>query len=414
VTSQAALVQCDLEGRITAFGPALADALRMSDEQRRERTRVHTLFPGREVLRSLPRWLDEARRTGETTARTVLVRGDRSLVVAEVRFVAEPGGFRLEPTLHPSLPAVLPRLELATRLKAWATIVRLPFLTASAVPVIIGGAWAHAVEGARPFPWAVWTLAFVGALLMQAAANAFNDYFDWRSGADRLNTGYFNPFSGGSRCIELGLVTERGLWWVSSALLGTAALLGIVLVLVRGWGIVAFGLVGAFSVYFYTAPPLKLAARKGLGELVLGLNFGPLIVAGTVYAVTGAFRPASLYAGLPVGLLTTAILWINEIPDAPSDVQAGKHHLVSVLGARWASWAYAGLLVTALLSVVAGVVAGLFPLWTLLATVTTPLGVWAARHAVRHHSDRSLVRANAMTNKLQLVAGSLFVVGLLV
>jgi len=117
---------------------------------------------------------------------------------------------------------------------------------------------------------------------MHIAANTFNDYFDWKAGTDKVNNSYFLPYSGGSRSIELGLISEKALFRVALVSLLISGALGVALAVISGPLVLLFGLMGAFSSYYYTAPPLRLAARRGLGELVVGLNFGPLATAGTV------------------------------------------------------------------------------------------------------------------------------------
>src|SRR5207248_4804707 len=89
-------------------------------------------------------------------------------------------------------------------------------------------------------------------------------------------------------------------------------------------GVLAFGAAGAFAALFYTAPPIRLAARRGAGELFVGLCFGPLMTAGAIYALTRELSPMSFLVGVPAGLLTTAILWVNEFPDAASDAKAHR------------------------------------------------------------------------------------------
>ena len=133
------------------------------------------------------------------------------------------------------------------------------------------------------------------------------------------------------------------------------------------------------SAYFYTAPPLRLAARKGLGELLISLNFGPFATAGTVYALTGSLTISDFLIGLPIGLLTTAILWINQFPDEDSDRETGKINLVVLLGKKRARWGYLILLVTPFLLLLYWTVMGILPLSALLILLSIPLALFAGR-----------------------------------
>jgi 1,4-dihydroxy-2-naphthoate octaprenyltransferase len=189
--------------------------------------------------------------------------------------------------------------------------------------------------------------------------------------------------------------------------------LGVYLAATSGIGVLLFGLFGAFSAYFYTAPPLRLAARRGLGELLVGLNFGPLATAGAVYAMTGRVGLADFLVGVPVGLLTTAILWINQFPDAESDRRMGKINLVVVLGQKRARWGFLLLLAAAFGLTLYWLVSGVLPLGAILILGGLPLAWNAARIAMREYDQRTLVRANVVTIQLQLVAGLLLAAGLL-
>jgi 1,4-dihydroxy-2-naphthoate octaprenyltransferase len=308
----------------------------------------------------------------------------------------------------------MPKVNFFTRLFAWMVVTRAPFLTATLVPVIAGAGWVAARGLASPFPWGMFALAMVGAIALHVAANTFNDYFDWKSGTDKANNDYFMPYSGGSRSIELGLISERGLLAVAWTALAVAALAGLPFLIWRGPLLLLFGAAGAFSAYYYTAPPLRLAARKGLGELLVGLNFGPLMTAGTVYALTGGLSGSDFLVGLPIGLLTTAILWINQFPDLEADALTGKNNLVVVLGRERARWGYVLLMVAAFGSVLVGVIAGMFPVTALLMLGGLPLAAYATYVLFRHYSDRNLIRANSMTILLHLVAGLLLAAGLVI
>jgi 1,4-dihydroxy-2-naphthoate octaprenyltransferase len=300
-----------------------------------------------------------------------------------------------------------------TRIFAWLVITRAPFLTAIIVPILLGAAWVAYQGGVQPFPSGPFWLTLLAGIFMHIAANTFNDFFDWSSGTDALNNDYFLPYSGGSRSIELRLVSERSLFIVALISLLVSAGLGLALTLISGPGILLFGLAGAFFAYFYTAPPLRLAARRGLGELVVGLNFGPLAVAGTVYALTGQVSLLDFVIGIPIGLLTTAILWINQFPDEVGDRMAGKINLVVMLGLRRARWGYLALLAVAFGLVLYGVWVGFLPIGMAIALGGLPLAVYTTRITLREYDQRSLARANSATIQLHLLSGLLMVLGVL-
>ena len=106
---------------------------------------------------------------------------------------------------------------------------RAPFLTATIIPILVAAAWVVAQGKASPFPWDLFILTMLGGIALHIAANIFNDYFDWRSGTDPINNDYFLPYSGGSRSIELGLITPPALLRLAFVALGIAALFGLAL-----------------------------------------------------------------------------------------------------------------------------------------------------------------------------------------
>jgi 1,4-dihydroxy-2-naphthoate octaprenyltransferase len=308
----------------------------------------------------------------------------------------------------------MPKIKTMTKIFTWLVITRAPFLTAMIVPILIGAAWVATNNLVTPFPFGKFFMALFAGIFLHVAANTFNDYFDWTSGTDQANNDYFLPYSGGSRSIELGLVNEKTLFTVGSVALVLSGLIGLALAMTSGWGVIAFGVVGAFLAFFYTAPPLRLAARRGLGELAVGSAFGPLAVAGTVYALTGRATLVDFLAGVPIGLLTIAILWINQFPDVEADAASGKNNLVVTLGRAQARWGYVLLMVAAFgLAAYWTLVSGIFPLGALLILGGAPLAIQASGVILREYGQRSLVRANVATIKLHAIAGLLMAVGIL-
>lgn len=415
-------ITSDMEGRIETYNKGAEQIFGYSAEEVIGHKRVSLFSPGLVVLEHVPAWLKTASEKGKFKGQTVFIRKDGTAFNAEIRITPtfrngqQIGYCGVTTPIDPSKEAdTMPVISPMTKLFAGMVITRLPFLTASLIPVLIGATWAVVTRSVSPFPWLLFFLTFFGAAALHVAANTFNDYFDWTSGTDKVNNDYFLPFSGGSRSMELGLISEKGMLKVGLVSLGMAFAFGLaVMFLSKQPLLILFGLAGAFSAYFYTAPPLRLVARKGLGELLIGLNFGPLMTAGTVLALTGRVTWEDFAIGLPVGLLTTAILWINQFPDEIADRISGKHNLVVVLGKERARWGYVILLVAAFGLVIAGVLTGLFPSGTLAMLGAFPLAISASRILFQHYADRELVAANAKTINLQMVAGLLTAAGILI
>lgn len=419
MSSKLSVITCDLEGRIETFNEGASAMFGYPPEEIIGKKRVSLFSPGRVVLQHVGTWLQTAREQGRYEGRTVFLKKDGTPFAANIRITPTfKNGQQIgycgvtEKLEDVPVQAAMPAISLWTRIFSWLVVTRAPFLVATLLPVLFAGAFVAATRPG-PFAWGTFGLALLGALALHVGANTFNDYFDWKSGTDEANTDYFLPFSGGSRSVELGLVSLRGLFTLATVSLVLAALTGVFLVQRAGLGILGFGLFGAFSAYFYTAPPLRLVARRGAGELLVGLNFGPLLVGGTVYALTGEFSWTALLVGLPLGLLTTAILWVNQFPDAPSDEATGKHHLVVVLGKKAARLPYVALLVTAFGSLAAMAAWKVVPSGTLLALLAVPLAWLASRVVWTQYNERSLVKASAWTIQLQALVGTLMAAGCL-
>jgi 1,4-dihydroxy-2-naphthoate octaprenyltransferase len=419
------VITCDLEGRIETFGAGAERLFGYRADEVVGRKRVSLFSPGDVVLGHVPTWLKKAREDGAFETDTVFVRKDGTRFAARIRITPTFGhdaeGNRVQVgycgqtrAIGADPEAVQPRTSVATRIFKGVVIGRLPFLTASLIPALLAAAWvASRPDAPDAFPWLHFGLVMAGTALLHLAANTFNDYFDWTSGTDQENNDYFLPFSGGSRSIELGLITPRRLFVLASVALLGAAACGAVLAALDRPLVLAFGAVGALSGFFYTAPPLRLAARRGLGELFVGLNFGPLMTAGAAYALRGTLVPEDFLIGIPMGLLTTAILWVNEFPDTPADVRAGKVHLVAVLGLARARWGYVVLIAAAYATAAALAVAGVAPQGTLLVLLALPVAAWTSSMVVRRYADRSLAKASAGTIGLHVLSGLLTAAGLL-
>jgi 1,4-dihydroxy-2-naphthoate polyprenyltransferase len=189
---------------------------------------------------------------------------------------------------------------------------RLPFLSATIIPVVLGIAIA-ASEGS--FDLLTAFLTVVGASFVQLGLNVANDYFDTVQGADDLNVTP-TKFSGGSRVIQYGLVSRRRIAGIAAAFYVGAAAIGLVLLALRpSTALLVIGVVGIVVSLAYTAPPLKLVYR-GLGEVAVAIGFGPLMLLGAYVVQTGgAVTREAFVASLPIALLVALILYVNEIPD---------------------------------------------------------------------------------------------------
>jgi 1,4-dihydroxy-2-naphthoate octaprenyltransferase len=304
---------------------------------------------------------------------------------------------------------VTPKLSLG-----WLTLraTRLPFLSATFIPVILGIAIA-AVHGS--FDLASALLTVVGAAAVHLALNVANDVFDARLGADENNV---NPtqFSGGSRVIQYGLVSLRRMGTIALGLYAVAIGVGLVLLLTRfSWALLVIGVLGVLLSLFYTAPPLKLVYR-GLGELTTAIGFGPLMLVGAYVVQTlGVVRPEPFVASIPVALLVMLILYVNEVPDRPGDARAGKRTLPVRLSRDTVINGYVVAAIAAFGVILLGVLGGLLPIPALAALLPLPL-VGRVRDGLTRYYDQpyGLMAFLAVNVKVHLYVGVLLIAAYLV
>jgi 1,4-dihydroxy-2-naphthoate octaprenyltransferase len=291
----------------------------------------------------------------------------------------------------------------------WIVKLRAPFFTAALVPVCLGAAVAWARTGT--FNLWVFLLTLMGAVCLHAGTNMTNDYFDHKWGSDEVNTEFANPFTGGSRLIQMGIVKPGVFLWQGVGFFVVGSLIGLVLTYIRGPWVLWLGLIGVFSGYFYTAPPFRLV-RLGLGEPLIGLSFGPLMVLGSYYTQTQAVAWEPVIASLPVAILIALVVWINQFQDMRADASVGKDHWVVRLGRRRSASVYGLSLAAVYLSLAAGVLFGGVTPFVLLGVLTLPVAVKAYRVACVHYDHpKELVPANAATIQIHLWTGILIALG---
>jgi 1,4-dihydroxy-2-naphthoate octaprenyltransferase len=287
---------------------------------------------------------------------------------------------------------------------------RLPFLTATLVPVLLGVAVA-ALE--RDFHLTLAVLTLVGAACVQLGLNVANDVFDMLSGADQANVTP-TPFSGGSRVIHYGLVSMRGMALLAAGFYAAAVGIGLFLAVERGfWALLVLGAVGVAISVAYTAPPFRLVHR-GVGEIAVGLGFGPVMVLGAYYVQAQRFTAEAAFLSIPVAILVALILYVNEVPDRPGDAAADKRTLPVRLSREAVINGYIGAVAVAFGLIAGGALSGLIARPAIIALATIPLAAKVVR-GLRDSYDNpyGLMPAMATNIQLHLFTGLLLFAGYL-
>lgn len=284
---------------------------------------------------------------------------------------------------------------------------RVPFLTATFVPILLGAVVARAHGFSA---WWLMLLALLGGSAIHLGLNVANDVSDATSGADEANV---NPtmFSGGSRVIQYGLVSLKAMRTTSAVCYAIGIAIGLYLTAVAGPQLLWIGAAGLFLSIFYTAPPLRLVHR-GLGEICVALGFGPIMVLGTYYVVAERLSWEAFYASLPVAILIMLVLYVNQIPDRPADERAGKRTIVVRLPKSSIVTGYVVSVVATYVLIVVGAVTGLMPVWTLVALATIPLALQVYRGISSHYeSPYELMGAMGKNIQLHLFTGLALIAG---
>jgi 1,4-dihydroxy-2-naphthoate octaprenyltransferase len=263
-----------------------------------------------------------------------------------------------------------------------------PKITLASAASMLLGATAAACRGGLSWPWLALTV--LGIFSVEVAKNASGEIFDFDSGADVLVAPEDrSPFSGGKRVLVDHLLTRRETAWVAGTSYALAIASGIWIALAREPRILAFGVVGIAVAWFYHAPPLRLSYR-GLGEVAVGIAYGPLICCGTYLVQRGQVSSQVILLSLPLGLLIVGFLWVNEFPDYRADTLAGKRTLVVRLGRRRASGVLLFLVAVAFVIQVWLPAAGL-PKGVWLGLLALPFAVAAARRVAAAPENTALV-----------------------
>jgi 1,4-dihydroxy-2-naphthoate octaprenyltransferase len=284
----------------------------------------------------------------------------------------------------------------------WLAAARPRTLPAAIVPVGVGIACAAATRGVA---WVPALAALGGALAIQIGTNFANDVYDAERGADGPDR------IGPVRAVGAGLVSAATMERAMIGAFAVAAVFGAYLVAVAGWPIAAIGVASIAAGIAYTGGPWPLGYH-GLGDACVLVAFGPVAVCGTAYVAAGGVPAIAVWAALPVGALSTAILVVNNLRDRASDARAGKRTLAVRLGRRGTLVEYGALLCVAYvvpltLAIASGAPARALPL------ASAPLAMHAIRALAAAATGPEHDRCLAATARLLIVHGALLALGVI-
>jgi 1,4-dihydroxy-2-naphthoate octaprenyltransferase len=255
------------------------------------------------------------------------------------------------------------------------------------------------------FDAVLFILMLLASMLVQSGTNLVDEYADHAQGqtAGKVLAPY--------KVIARGLLTPQAVRWGATACFGVAALIGVVLVLRTGWPLALVCLASVAVAYGYSAGPWPLG-ELGLGEPLVFLFMGPVMVISSFYVYTQTWSWPVIWLSIPIGCLVTAILVVNNLRDVDEDLQHGKASLATIWGIQVASWVYCGLLVVAFGSLVAMVLSGTGAWIWLAPFLVLPQGMSVAKKVWQGGERAILHQALQGTAALHLRFGLLLAVAL--
>ena len=286
-------------------------------------------------------------------------------------------------------------------LRIWIMAARLRTLPAAIAPVLVGTAVAVQRGIFRPGPFAA---ALLGALFIQIGTNLANDYSDAKRGADAEDR------VGPVRVTAGGLVPPRQVLMATYVTFGLSVVCGLVLVYTSGVELLFVGIASIAAGVLYTGGP-KPYGYEGLGEIFVFGFFGIVAVTGSTFAQLEEWPWESFVLAVPIGLLASAILVVNNVRDIDSDRRAGKRTLAVRLGRERGRTIYALMIYVAYLVAPLPWFTGSLSPWLLLPWLTLPLAVPLVRTVRQHADGPTLNEALAKTGMLQLAFGLLLAAG---
>lgn len=281
----------------------------------------------------------------------------------------------------------------------WIRAVRVPTLTASVIPVALGGMLAYLAHSFHPVSI---ILAVIAMTFFQITSNLINDVDDFNNKVDTKES------FGSSRVIVDALLTQKQVMAVAALFFFTAIAIGIYLSIIGGIIILILGTLGAASAFFYTRKPFEFK-YKGYGVPLIFLMFGPLPVLGTYYLSVGAFSLTPLILSVPIGLMTTAILHANDLRDLEHDTRAGIKSLAIALGTSKARLLYLILVGASFVCVFLCVLFGLLSFWSMLVLFTIPHAIMLIKNSKIPEKLKTL---DHKTAALQMIFGILLLISI--
>lgn len=277
-------------------------------------------------------------------------------------------------------------------------------------PVCISLGVGSVLLSGHPLSLHLLSIVILGALMAHISVNALNEYIDFHSGLDAKTDR--TPFSGGSGTLVLqpNLAPHALIVGVVSLLITLGC--GLYLIQIVGWGLVPIGLLGILIIIVYTS---WINRSRFLVLIASGFCFGPLMVVGTHYALTGQFSSTALLVSLVPFFLVNNLLLLNQIPDIEPDRSVGRDNYAIAFNSQQRALLFLGFCISAYVSVILGALLGLLPPASLISLITAVL-VYQIYIVIRDHEGATdlLIPSLGKNVLLTLITPVLVFLGILI
>jgi len=283
--------------------------------------------------------------------------------------------------------------------KTWFISTRPWSLVMTFVSVCLGGVVSYSMGG---FNAAYFVLAMVGLIIAHMAANMTNDYYDVRDGVDRESaTAQFRPHP-----LLHNELNKESYKLVIALLYGVGLAISLYFTWIRGLQVLIFTALGMFLGIFYTADPVKLK-YKSIGEISVFLAWGPLIVGGVYFILTGVLSLDPMIKSIPIGLLVALVVYSNNLRDTEFDGKMGIKTITTDRTTEEGFTFYKILLASAYLSTIVLMAVGLLSIFSVIVFITAI----EVRNIVKQFSEKIPLNSDQITSQLTLHFGLLLVSG---
>ena len=285
-------------------------------------------------------------------------------------------------------------------ISVWLRVIRVRFLLASVIAVLVGLALNWSQNSSIDYFDAI--LTFAGVMALHASVDLLNDYWDFKRGIDTQTTR--TKMSGGTGVLPEGLLKPSSVYRAGVLFLIIGSLIGSYFVITNGILIAIILGFAILSIYFYSTKIVD----SGLGEFFVGVK-GSMIVIGTFFIQSGEINLESILAGIVIGTLSSLVLFIASFPDHDADKSKGRKTLVIVIGKEKASKLFWIFPLIAYSAIIIGVALGLFPVLSLIVLLSFPLIIKSGLGLQKNYNSvNDLVPFMSASLKFSRITGILF------